>query len=33
MEATARTYRYLDATEIAEQRDAAAARSNRGDRK
>jgi type IV pilus assembly protein PilO len=33
MEATARTYRYLDAAEIAEQRDAAAARSNRGGRK
>lgn len=33
MEATARTYRYLDAAEIAEQRDAAAARSNKAERK
>ncbi len=33
MEATARTYRYLDAAEIAEQRDAAAARSNKVERK
>jgi type IV pilus assembly protein PilO len=33
MEATARTYRYLDAAEIAEQRAADAARNNRGGRK